>query len=195
MSAARASGAIVEVRGAHLLVDQAADVAVAVGVAGDRDGGLGALAHGAQRGAALEVAGLDHDAAIAQRRAENAFDRRHDVAAAGAHADRAAAAEQRHGRGFVDQARRIGRERVAVEPHQRERIGGIVDRGADDRVDALADQAGVGTEHQHDRARRDRDARRRIRCRRISARPCSLDPSPEGSVAASAASRRVGQPI
>ena len=55
---------------------------------------------------------------------------------------------------LVDQARRIGGERIAVEAHQRERIGRIVDRGAHDRVDALADQAGIGAEHQHDGARR-----------------------------------------
>ena len=43
---------------------------------------------------------------------------------------------------------------VAVQPHQRERIVGIVDRGFDQRVGALAHQAGVGAVQQDDRARR-----------------------------------------
>jgi hypothetical protein len=41
-----------EARGAQLVVDQPRDVARGVGIAGDRDRGLGALAHIAQRGAA-----------------------------------------------------------------------------------------------------------------------------------------------
>ena len=43
---------------------------------------------------------------------------------------------------------------VAVEAHQRERIVGIVDRRLDERLGALAHQAGVGAEDQHDRPRR-----------------------------------------
>ena len=87
-------------------------------------------------------------------RREQRLDRGHEVAAAGPDPDRARAAEQRHGVRLLDQPRRLGRELVAVEPHQRERIVRIVDRGADDRLGALAHQAGVGAEHQHDRARR-----------------------------------------
>ena len=68
-------------------------------------------------------------------------------------ADRAASAEQRNGCRLVDKARRIGGDRIAVEPYQRERIVRIVDRRAHDRIDALADEPGVRTEHQHDRAR------------------------------------------
>ena len=47
----------------------------------------------------------------------------------------------------------LGGDVLAVEPHQRERIGRIVDRRGDDGVDALADEAGVGAEDQHDRRR------------------------------------------
>ena len=168
-----------QVRGAQLFVDQPREVARRIGVTGNRDRIPGALARVAQRGAALEIAGLDHDAAIAQADAEHGFHRRHDVAASGAHADRAPPAEQRNGRRLVDQPRRIGRERIAVETHQRERIVEVVDRCLDDRVDALADKAGVGTEHQYDGARRigtgdervdlarfQRDHAREIRCRR-----------------------------
>ena len=43
---------------------------------------------------------------------------------------------------------------LGFEPHQRERIVHVIDRRLDQRVDALADQAGVGTEDQHDRPRR-----------------------------------------
>ena len=45
---------------------------------------------------------------------------------------------------------------ASVSPSSRTSANGsvsIVDRGADDRIDALADKPGVGPEHQHDRAR------------------------------------------
>ena len=77
-----------------------------------------------------------------------------EIARAGADADGAAAAEQRHGHGFVDQARRLGGELVAVEPHQRKGIVGVVDRGRHQRVGALAHEAGVGAIEQDDRAAR-----------------------------------------
>ena len=70
------------------------------------------------------------------------------------HQHRAAAAEQRNGVRLLDQPRRIGGELLALDAHKRERIVGIVDRGAHQRVDALAHQPGVRPEHQHDRLRR-----------------------------------------
>ena len=45
---------------------------------------------------------------------------------------------------LLDQPRRIGGEFLAFDARQRERIVGIVDRRAHQRVDALAHQAGVG---------------------------------------------------
>ena len=52
---------------------------------------------------------------------------------------------------LLHQPRRIGGELLALDAHKRERIVGIVDRGAHQRVDALAHQTGVRPEHQHDR--------------------------------------------
>ena len=66
----------------------------------------------------------------------------------------APAAEQRHGVGFLDQPRRIGGELVALDAHEGEGSAGIVDRGLDQRVDALAHQPCVRPVHQHDRLRR-----------------------------------------
>ena len=45
-------------------------------------------------------------------------------------------------------------ELFGFEPHQRERIVDVIDRRLDQCIDTLADQAGIGTEHQHDRSRR-----------------------------------------
>ena len=136
---------------AQFVVDQSCEIALAVGIAGDRDRGLGALAGLAQRRFRPQLAGLDHDAAILQRRLRQRVDAAGKTARAGADADGAAAAEQRHRHGFIDQPRRLGRELVAVEPHQRERIVGIIDRGRQQRVGALAHEAGVGTVKQDDR--------------------------------------------
>ena len=72
------------------------------------------------------------------------------TARAGADANGAAAAEQRHRHRFIDQPRRLGGEFVAVEPHQREGIVGIVDRGRQQRIGALAHEAGIGTVEQDD---------------------------------------------
>ena len=66
IESARASGVMREPGGAHLVVDQPRQVALAVGVARQRRGVLGALADDAQRRVAAQIAGLDHDAAFAR---------------------------------------------------------------------------------------------------------------------------------
>ena len=139
---------------AQLIVDQPRAILLAVGIARQRRGILGAFAQIAQRRIAAQIAGLDHHAAFGNAGAEQCFDRRRDVAAAGLQPHGAATAEQRNGQRLLDQPRRIGADVLAFEPRQRERIARIVDRGLDESVDAFADQAGVRAEHQHHRARR-----------------------------------------
>ena len=139
-----------QVRDAQFIVDQLCQIALGVGIAGDRDRGLGALAGLAQRRFGAQLAGLDHDAAILHGRIGERIDAAGEIARAGADADRAAAAEQRHRHGFIDQARRLGGQFVAVEPDQRERIVGIIDRGRHQGIGALAHQAGVGAVEQDD---------------------------------------------
>ena len=99
-----------------------------------------------------QLAGLDHDAAILDRRIGQRVDAAGETAGAGAHANGAAAAEHRDRHGLVDQPRRLGRQFVAVQPHQREGIVGVVDGGGDQRFGALADQAGVRAVKQDDGA-------------------------------------------
>src|SRR6185312_14928450 len=111
------------------------------GVARQRRGVLGALDQRPQRRIALEIAGLDDDAAFVVAEREQRLDRRRDVAAAGLDPHRALAAEQRNGLRLLDEARRLGRQFIAFEPRQRERIVRIVDRALDQRIDALADEA------------------------------------------------------
>ena len=53
---------------------------------------------------------------------------------------------------LVDQPRRFGGEFIAVEPDQRKRIVGIVDRRRQQGVGTLAHQAGIGTVEQDDGA-------------------------------------------
>src|SRR5581483_9513250 len=92
---------------AHLLVDQASEIALVVDVTGDCDGALRLFADGAQRRVALEIACLDDDAAIDRRRRNQCFDGWGDVAAASLHPDRAPAAEQGDRIRLVGQARWI----------------------------------------------------------------------------------------
>jgi hypothetical protein len=61
-----------------------------------------------------------------------------------------AAAEQRYRHRFIDQPRRLGRKLVAIQPDKRKRIVGVVDRGCQERVGALAHQPGIGTVEQDD---------------------------------------------
>ena len=154
MSMARASRLERETGGAHFIVDQAGQIALGIGVARQRRGILGAFADDAQRRIAAQIAGLDHHAAFARRQRQHGLDRRRDVAAAGLRPDRAPAAEQRDGLRLFDQPRRIGGQLLGFQPHQRKRIVHVIDRRLDQRVDALADQARVGTENEHDRSRR-----------------------------------------
>ena len=143
-----------QVRSAHFVVDQFCQIALAVGIAADRDRGLGALAGLAQRRFRAQLAGLDHDAAIFYRHLAQRIDAGGKTARAGAHANGAASAEHRNRHRLLDQPRRLGGEFVAVHPHQRKRIGGIIDRRGHQRVGALAHQARVGTVQQDDGTRR-----------------------------------------
>ncbi len=85
---------------------------------------------------------------------QDRLDRRRDIAASGLEPHRAPAAEQRHGLRLFDKPRRLGGDRLAFEPRQRERIVDVVDRGFDDGAGAFADETGIRTEHQHHRPRR-----------------------------------------
>src|SRR5260370_1191943 len=115
------------------------------------DGVPGALADRAQRGVALESAGLDHDSAVRRRRRNERLGRGSKVARAGFHPDRAAASEQRNGVGLLDQARGLAGEIVALEPGQLKGILWVVNRHAHERFRALAYQACVPAEDEHDR--------------------------------------------
>ena len=139
---------------AHLVVDQPGDGRVVIGVAGQRGGDFGLLAQRAQWRALFQVAGLDDDAAFVRGLRQHRLERGGDVARTGPHQHGAAAAEQRHGQRLLDQPRRIGGELLAFDAGERERIVGIVDRSAHQRIDALAHQPGVRSVDQHDRLAR-----------------------------------------
>ena len=134
----------------HFLVDQPGKFALAVLVAGQRGGDLGLLTQGAQRRSLFQVAGLDDDAAIVRRRREHRLERGGNITRACLDQHGAAAAEQRDGVRLLDQPRRIGGKFFALDAHKRERVIGVVDGSAHQRVDALAHQACVWAEHQHD---------------------------------------------
>jgi hypothetical protein len=53
--------------------------------------------------------------------------------------------------GFLDEAGRLALEGLALDPHQRERVARIVDRGAHEGLGALLRQAGIGTKDEGDR--------------------------------------------
>ena len=68
---------------ARLLVDDAVEIAIGIGVAGDRRGALMGLAQLAQARSLALVAGGDHHPGIDRRRGEKRFDRRLDGARPG----------------------------------------------------------------------------------------------------------------
>src|SRR5262249_13589813 len=136
---------------AHLLVDETNQIFCRVWVARQHRGVLGALANGAQRRVALEVAGLDHDAAIRRRRCNEGFKRGSKVARASFYPDRATTAEQRNRVGLLEEARRLAAEIVAVEARELTRIPRIFNRCPYERFRALANQARVRAEDEHDR--------------------------------------------
>src|SRR5437763_875320 len=78
---------------AHLLVHEPTKIALAVRIAGNHRGALGALARDAQRRVAFQVAGFDHHPAIADLDGEQSFDAGHDVARADAQMHGASATE------------------------------------------------------------------------------------------------------
>src|SRR5262249_4165061 len=136
---------------AHLLVDETNQIFCRVWVARQHRGVLGALANGAQRRVALEVAGLDHDAAIRRRRCNEGFKRGSKVARASFYPDRATTAEQRNRVGLLEEARGLAAEIVAVEARELKRILRIVNRFPYERFRALVHQARVRAENEHDR--------------------------------------------
>jgi len=133
-SVARASGAMRRFESQQFVVDQPGKVALAIRITADRDRRLGALASLAQRRFGPQFAGLDHDATILQRAVRQGVDAAGKTAGAGADPDRAAAAEQRDRHRLIDKPRWLGRKFVAVQPHQRKRIVGIIDGGRQQRV-------------------------------------------------------------
>ena len=68
----------------------------------------------------------------------------------GFHPDGALAAEQPHGAGLVGQAPGIGRDVVAVDADELERVGRVVDRALGHGAGALVDQAHIGPVEQED---------------------------------------------
>ena len=119
-----------------------------------RGGVLGALAERAQRRVLAQLAGLDHHAAFARRGAEQRLDRGAKLRAPAL--TQTARRPPNSGMVLASSTRRDGSdgELVAFEPRERERIVDVVDRGADQRLGALAHQAGVGAVDQHHRLRR-----------------------------------------
>ena len=138
----------------HLVVDQPRDLALAIGIAGDRDGVLRALAQAAQRRAAAKIAGLDHHAAIGRGCGDQRLHRRRDVAAAGLDPDRAACRRTAEWCWLPRPAGtdcRTGR-RLRCAPAKTDRRDCRPKR--DDFLRALAHQAGIGAVDQHHRPRR-----------------------------------------
>src|SRR5262245_6263041 len=135
----------------HLFVDETNQIFCRVWVARQHNGVLGALANSAQRRVAFEVACLDHDTAIRRGRCNEGFKRGSKVARAGFYPDRAPTAEQRNRVGFFEEARRLAAEIVAVEARELKRILRIVNRVSHERFRALAHQARVRAEDEHDR--------------------------------------------
>src|SRR5437588_12289494 len=96
-----------QTRLAHLLVNETDQILFRVGVARQHSGRLGALANSAQRRVALEVTGLDQDAAIRRGRCNESFERGSKVARARPYPDRPPAAEQWNRIGLLDEAARL----------------------------------------------------------------------------------------
>ena len=157
---------------AHLVVDQPEQIALGVG--DSREHRRGSWPSRRPRGAARCGADRRLRSRCGNRSggvADQPLDRGGKVAAAGLDPDRAPAAEQRHRVRLLDQPRRLGRQRVAVKTHQRERIARIVDRGLDELFDALAAPARRQARTPARSAAPGEAWPRRLRPRRSSARP------------------------
>jgi hypothetical protein len=135
--------------GAHFAVDETLQRRFVIGIAGHRRSILGALAHRPQRRGTAQVAGLNHDPALAFRQRQHRLDRGREVTSTGSNPYRAPATKQRYGLRLVQQAGGIGGDFVAVEPHQRKWIVRVVDRRADQRPDTLADEARILAEYEN----------------------------------------------
>ena len=144
-----------QVRDPQFIVDQFREVALAVGIAADRDRGLGALAGLAQRRLRPQLAGLDHDAAILQAAMSASVSTPLAKLREPART-RIARRPPNSGTVMASSTSRDGSAESSSPSslHQRKRIVGIVDRGRQQRVGALAHQAGIGTVEQDDGPRR-----------------------------------------
>ena len=130
--------------GARLRVDQRPERAPVVGIAFDRRRVVGLLERAAQRSAAFQRSRLDDDRAIDRRPREQRRQRRQQIARLRLDPHGARAAEHRHRIDFVGERAGIARHGVAVETRQQQRIGGALQRRADQRLDALVDEPFVG---------------------------------------------------
>ncbi len=142
-----------EMGGGRLLVDDAVEVAVGIGVAGNGGGAVVLLAQAAERRGLAQLAGGDHHPGIHRRGGEQRLDGGLDGAVAGqAERDDALAAEERHGVGLVDEAAGIAGERVGLQAHARHRI--VAGDRAGEGFGALRHGTLVGPVDEHDAAAR-----------------------------------------
>ncbi|GJD58990.1 hypothetical protein IFDJLNFL_4916 [Methylobacterium dankookense] len=125
-------------------VDQLAERALVVRVAGDRECLRRALAQGAQGGGFREVARLHHDARARDLDLQHGLDGGRVVAAAGPDPDRALVAEQADRAGLVHQSSRIAGQHVAVDLRQREGIARIRHEALGEALGPLGDEPGIG---------------------------------------------------
>ncbi len=165
-----------QARFAQGLVDELAEAAAFVRVAGEGEGAGRFFAERAQGRRAGKVPRLDDDDRVLKRRRQKRFDGRREVAPGRPHPDGAPAAEEADRQSLVGEPRRVGGDRVAVEADELEGVGGIVDRALGEGAGALGDEARIGSkdeknadrrvgpalEKRGDVARLDRDHRLRI---------------------------------
>ena len=128
--------------GACLLVDEAVEVAGAVGEAGDRGSRFVALCQAAEWRGLPKIARGYHDPGVDRWGGENRFDGRDDRSVAGdAHRDGAPAAEERDGVRLVRKLAGIVREIIDLEAHMSEWIVGAPGHRLDESRRPLGDEA------------------------------------------------------
>ena len=132
-------------------VDQLAEIAALVAVAGQRRGVAGALDQPPERRARAELAGIDHHQRLERLELQQRAAGRGRLVARLPQPHHAAAAEQAERPGLVEQAAGIAADHVRAELAEAEGVARIVDHGPDQAQHALAHEALIGTVDQHHR--------------------------------------------
>lgn len=144
----RVSALILQTGGSRFGFNEPADILLPVRIAFDGKSISLSFKKLTERRVLLQPAGFDDERAMKRRIGEQRFKRGDEILQPGIDPNRTMTAEQPDRIGFVDEAKWIRRQKIAIDADELERIVRISDAALDDLARPLADQTDICPKHE-----------------------------------------------